>query len=254
MTSLGTLPGGMVSVANGINSSGQIVGYSGANSAQTRAFAYSNGTMTDIGTLPGGNTANALAINNSGQIVGNSEVVGNLSYHAFLYDNGVMNDLGTLPGDLNSLAFGINDSGEIVGFSQDAAGVYHAFLYDGTMTDLGTLGLGYSQAYGINNNGHIVGRADTVNGFSNDSRAFLVENGTMHDLNQLLDSSGTGWTLMSAQAINSNGWIVGLGASPDIDVHAFLLTPVPEPSSFVLCSLALLGYVATRRASRAVSR
>ena len=54
MADLGTLPGGSVSAAHGINASGQVVGYADTSSGYAHAFLYSNGTMTDLGTLPGG--------------------------------------------------------------------------------------------------------------------------------------------------------------------------------------------------------
>jgi hypothetical protein len=48
----------------------------------------------------------------------------------------------------------------------------------------------------------------------------------MIDLNSLLDSSGTGWILMQATAINNKGQIVGFGIDPLGHMGAFLLTPV----------------------------
>ncbi len=54
VTDLGTLPGYTNrSYANGINSSGQVVGLVENASNAYRAFLYSGGTMQDLGTLGG---------------------------------------------------------------------------------------------------------------------------------------------------------------------------------------------------------
>src|SRR5262245_45113186 len=51
VTDLGTL-GGKGSVACGINSRGQVVGFSSIATGQLHAFLWSHGVMTDLGTLP----------------------------------------------------------------------------------------------------------------------------------------------------------------------------------------------------------
>lgn len=151
--------------------------------------------------------------------------------HAFLYANGTMNDLGTLGGNF-SVAYGINASGQVVGNSTISGNsTRHAFLYtNGTMEDLGSLG-GDSSAVGINAGGEIVGWADTAGDAS--EHAFLYSNGSMIDLNNLI-APDSGWTLDDAAAINDNGWIVGVGYNPSGQGDAFLLTPIPEPSTFAL--------------------
>lgn len=222
MTNLGTLPGGTVSVAGAINSSGQIVGASNFEGhAALHAFLLVNGIKTNLGTL-GGTSSQAMGINESGQIVGVSDMPGDNETRPFLYHNGQWTNLGSL-GGTQGYAHNINDSGQIVGFSYTTGDtMYHAFLYDqGHMTNLGTLGGANSSAFGINNPGQVVGTADTAAGASH---AFLYYAGTMTDLNDRI-APGSGWVLNCAYGINLHGLIVGEGTTNGVS-HAFLLTPI----------------------------
>ena len=234
MHDLGTL-GGQNSEAADINSSGKIVGFADLADGFSHAFSY-DGAMHDLGTL-GGSFSEANAISNNGNVVGQASTTNDNAARAFLY-NGVMHDLGTLGGK-NSDAYDINASGRIVGYSE-IGDTLHAFLYDGTMHDLGTLG-GYSEALGINSAGQIVGDSGAAG--DGVGHAFVYRNGAMSDLNTRLDASGVGWVLSVASDINDSGWIVGTGVNPQGQTHAFLLTPVPEPSSLVLATMGIVGIV-----------
>ncbi len=88
--------------------------------------------------------------------------------------------LGTLGGD--SYAFDINARGQVVGYSFISGDVYHAFLFDGVMRDLGTLGGPTSEAFGINIRGQVVGGSETS--IEPVDRAFLFD-GFMRDLGTL---------------------------------------------------------------------
>jgi probable HAF family extracellular repeat protein len=75
MTDLGTLPGLPVSLANAINNTGQVVGFSqDQDGNNTVALLWQNGVMTNLNTLiPAGSPMfliEALGINNRGQIIG----------------------------------------------------------------------------------------------------------------------------------------------------------------------------------------
>ena len=240
MADLGTF-GGVVSCANGINASGQVAGYATTSSGNEHAFLYSNGKMTDLGTLPGGSNSIANGINDNGQVVGSSDT--SSSEHAFLYSNWTMADLGTL-GGVVSIANGINASGQVVGYATTSSGEMHAFLYsNGTMADLGMLPVpgvtgqtGESIANGINASGQVVGFSS---GFAdgNGEHAFLYSNGTMTDLNDLIDpASNPGWIIADARAINDSGQIVGYAVN-GMEEQAYLLTPVPEPTALTIWSL-----------------
>src|SRR4051812_38482212 len=125
VTTLPTL-GGTSSVADALNSNGDIVGNADTNTRRStfgpyiyHAFHYKNGVMTDLGTLVtdpsfGGSYSSATAVNNAGQIVGWADA--NDARRAFLYSNGVMSNLGSLSSSGGySDANDINELGEVVG-------------------------------------------------------------------------------------------------------------------------------------------
>jgi hypothetical protein len=82
-------------------------------------------------------------------------------------------------------------------------------------------------------------------------RAFLYDNGAMSDLNGLIDPA-TGWTLQGTNAINDSGQIVGWGRHGAMHDRAFLLTPVPEPSTLAIVGFGGVGLLlwAWRRRGR----
>lgn len=149
------------SEAQGINNSGQIVGFS---SLFQRPFLLDEGILIDLGTLPTGGQTFPYGINNLGQVVGNS---GN---SAFLWHNGRMTDLGIPRGGGFSIAVSINDFGRVVGFGTTADSalgpepINRALLWDApgvcrplNLNDLIDPTTGYTLlvARGINSRGEI---------------------------------------------------------------------------------------------------
>ena len=214
---LGTL-GGPSGIGNGINSSGQIAGYSENSQNNYRAFISQGQSLVDIGDL-GGGSAVAYAIDDAGDVVG-SAVTKDGSNHPFLYSNGKMTDLGTLGSpDGNSWwnsAQGINNSGVITGTSYDAQGNFFGFLWsNGKMTKMGTLGGPWSQAYAINNAGQVTGIAYKKNG---NAHGFITNSkGKLKDLGVFAGKYSTVWGF----GINDAGVVVGQSTYQDT-YHAFV--------------------------------
>jgi probable HAF family extracellular repeat protein len=229
MQTLPLLPGRKMNMALAVNDKGQIAGYMGDNASMNdvakmhqRACLWDGEKATDLGTLSGDKFSAAQGINASGQIVGYSMKEPRHS-RACLWEGKKKVELPVKAP--SSQAKGVNDKGAVIGDFQvqpDAL-IYHAFLYrEDKVTDLGVLtGCDFSIANGINSAMQVVGRSGTHDAAG--TRAFLWNNGTMVDLNTLIDSK-SGWVLQEARAINGRGEITGNG-SLNGKRHAFLLTP-----------------------------
>jgi probable HAF family extracellular repeat protein len=220
------LPGDSRSAPTAINDSGLVIGSSWTAST-SHAAVWSGGKVSSLGSLPGARDSYASSVNRKGVAAGSSDVGppdarGSTRQHAVIYKEGKVIDLGAY-GLGQSTGRAINDAEQVVGSTQNAGGEMHAFLYaSGKVTDLGTLGGRGSEAWAINGAGHVVGSYLVDSGSS--SRAFLYRDGRMVNLNSYLPS-GSGWTLVQAQAINDHDQIVGTGIDPTGRTRVWLLTP-----------------------------
>jgi probable HAF family extracellular repeat protein len=289
-TDLGVFAGGTErSWGFAINDSGQVTGYASnpVDGAELSFRTSPNGLISDPGTSLGGTANKGLAINSSGQVAGNNGHAYRTTAHGLITDPGT--DFGSYGGTY-SYAFGINDLGQVTGFATFPNGNFHAYRTSPTGmisdpgTDLGTLGGQFSEGFAINASGQVTGDSHTANGenhaFRTTATGLVSDPGTdlgpgtgysinrygvvvgtsgfgaflydtqMRDLNSLI-APGSSWVLDIAQGINDSGWIVGEGTFNGDSSRAFLLIPVPEPTSLAFTAAALLGgWVARRRRNR----
>ena len=77
----------------------------------------------------------------------------------------------------------------------------------------------------MNDRGEVVGASVDGSPATGNKRAFLWQNGAMHDLNTLIVGDSPFLHLLVAFGINDVGQIVGFGLTKTFDVHAFLATP-----------------------------
>jgi probable HAF family extracellular repeat protein len=116
----------------------------------------------------------------------------------------------------------------------------------GALTDLGTLGGTDSVALGVNDLGDVVEHAHVA---GDTFHAFVYRGGVLLDVNSLIPA-GSGLTLTDALDINNRGQIVGWGFNANDERRAFLLAPVPEPSSALALATLLAGAMVGRRRRR----
>jgi probable HAF family extracellular repeat protein len=201
------------SAGYGINDEGQVVGDVLDAGGDSHVFLYSNGGLSRVPV--DGFEPQARDINRRGDIVGSTWFE---ATPPFLLSAGVQTSLGSEAGQAEA----IDDRGFIVGWNRNAfTHDARAFLATrDAITELGTLGGAESRAAALNKSTDVVGSADTIQG---EQHAFLYRDGTMLDLNDLVQA-GSGFVLEEATGINDSGEIVGTGTIGGA-THAFLLAP-----------------------------
>ena len=229
--------------ADAVNANGEIAGISEngvidpvAGVVEIRAVRWNNGDILSLGTL-GGNHSLASGINNGGQIVGAALnnvpdpfsifdlfVFGSSNgtqTRAFSWQTGAMRDLGTLGGP-DAFASFINQHGQVTGVSytnstpNPTTGIptLDPFLWEnGTMIDLGTLGGTIGSPSALNNAGQVIGVSNLTGDQTSDP--FLWDKGNLVDL----ATNTIGGIVVTANAINDGGEIVGRAAFPNNDAY-----------------------------------
>ena len=198
VTDLGTLFEEVdFSDARAVNETGQVTGYSAGINGYSRGFFWDAGVMIDLGTF----TAMAglpRDINSSGQIVGATA----FPDRAWLWHDGVTTFLA------DGEASAINNQGQIVGAMSTGAGRRAFRWQNGVLTNLGTLGGGYSRANGINEAGQVAGTGAIANG---DWHAFIWDDGVKTDLGTLGGSGSAANDINEAGHVVGRSWLTGGG-------------------------------------------
>lgn len=222
----GAIPsGGLLSIAKGMNDSGQVVGYAWSPSGY-RGFSWQNGMLTELAGPAGCNLWEAWGVNSSGQIVGRAAlgtcgfngqgvVWPNASAPAVLLTD-VLAAAGIPPRPVGiRFAFSINDGGTVLA-QETLSGRLRCLLITpspAAVVELGVLGPNPASAGCIPGTVNNLGEAVAYmhdNGV--DDIAVLWSGGTLYDLQTLLDApSQAAWDLETAVAINDSGTITGLG-------------------------------------------
>jgi probable HAF family extracellular repeat protein len=219
---LGTLQGGMSSIALWVNNRGLIVGQSQnasidplTGAPEVRGVLWRQGQIIDLSTL-GGNASTSISINDHGQVLGAAT---NATLDPFA--NAPQSACLVLPTNnpCSGSTFGFNSI-----FSPTTTET-HAFIWqDGLMRDIGTLG-GPDSAPEVNNDrGEVTGWsytsfvANPSTGTPNvDPFLWSSEDGTMTDLGSL------GGTFGAPFWLNNQGQVVGASnLAGDQTFHPFL--------------------------------
>jgi probable HAF family extracellular repeat protein len=235
---LGTPGQGQESFAYGINASGQITGYGQTATGAWHGFLWTV-SGTTVSTVDLGAGFLGWAINDQGIIGG----VDTKTQQAAIYNisSGSMTDIGP-PGANGSQVSGMSARGFVAG-SWGTGTNDDGFLYDintGVLTDLkNPLSSSWSCVpSGVNDLGQVVGGYALDANFAAGTAFIYTSAGGMQNLNDLIDPS-PGFYLQAAMGISNSGGIVGEGFNAAGQNDAFLLTPVPEPSTLGPTIIAL---------------
>jgi len=220
MVDIGT-PGGPESIAEAINSAGNVVGFGMDVDGKQVAFYW---TPNDgfLNFSQGG----AYGINDRNEVTGQHPIGGG-SNHAFIWSPAMPrpHDLGTTAGGSDSFGDGINNLQQITGFANDSLNRFQTFAWNksGGFHLLGFVpGSKDTGGYAINDRDEIVGAGYTVRG---GVVGFITSATGRRTLLQTL-----GGDQSAGVAINQMGVIAGYASLPSEIYHATIwATPASAP-------------------------
>ena len=208
-------PDAVLTIANGINSQGDIVGWYQDTGGKTHGFFLGIGGFVSI-DYPQATYTDTWAINSAGDMAGGYIDSKNIA-HGYVLRNGTFTPI-DVPGATFTAAFGINSEGDIVGhYGVPPTGKMNGFLLrNGTFetynfappdTNFMTCGMG------INPEGQIVGHYADTEGI----HGFLLKDGIRSSIN--FPNANT-----QAYGVDPNGRIVGFFQDKaTLRTHGFVL-------------------------------
>lgn len=220
------VPGAAVTLPQGINADGAVVGaYTDTNGKQ-HGFLLSGGSVTTI-DYSGALATIARGINSHGDIVGTHVDAANLpggGSKGFLLKSGGFTDV-NYPGHLNTIAQRINDAGLITGcyHDTDTMGTMHSMMFDGVKySDLSTPA---SMGNGALPDGSMTTGFYT-DMMTNVTHSYLESGGNVAPFDFPF-SIGT-----IAYDLNPSGQVVGFYNDAAKNTHGFLFTPSQFEAAF----------------------
>ena len=215
-------PNASVTLLNGINASGQLMGTYVDSTGKLFAFVGNKGDFTKLDPFGLEIRSQGGFINAQGQAVGAYRDASQ-KRHGFIWRKGKFAPPVNVPGDdelLGTVALGINDIGDVVGnYVDDKTENRHGFLLSskGVFTNpIDVPGAVVTVAQGINNAGTIVGVYIDAQG---NSHGFVLSKGVFTNPIDVPGASGT-----QINSINAKGEIVG-SYDDSAGQHGFLGTP-----------------------------
>jgi hypothetical protein len=241
------------SQAVGISGGFQVGSGSGpATGEHTHALLWNDTAASVVDLHPAGfKSSRAYDISGAAQ-VGAGVELSSLDTHALLWNGTAASAVDLHPAGYDSSAAAAVDSGRQAGNAYVGPNVDHAMLWSGTAAsavDLhpAALGFGTSRISGMSG-AYQVGLAAGP-GPDDPFHAVLWSStaASAVDLHPYLVGLNLALVHSNASDIAPNGQIVGTAYDADFNAYAVLWTPIPEPSSSVICAIALVSTLMGRR-------